>query len=56
MYVPSCSYVDRHQAYQIVQYFLTTKTVPDFVDWVELRNIDFQQDMKVRGTNKSVYR
>lgn len=46
LYVPSCSYVDRNQAYQIVQHFLTTKKVSDFVDWVELRNIDFQHNVK----------
>ncbi|MBU8697990.1 Imm1 family immunity protein [Bacillus pumilus] len=46
LYVPSCSYVDRNQAYQIVHHFLTTKTVPDLVEWVELRDIDFQKDMK----------
>nr|WP_238409351.1 Imm1 family immunity protein [Bacillus safensis] len=46
LYVPSSSYINREQAYQIVQHFLTTKKVPDFVEWVELRNIDFQHDMK----------
>jgi len=45
LYVPSCSYVDRHQAYEIVQHFLKTKSVPDSVEWVELRTIDFQQDL-----------
>ncbi|WP_411266016.1 hypothetical protein [Bacillus sp. NMCN1] len=46
LYVPSCSYINRDQAYQIVHHFLTTKTVPDFVEWSELRHIDFQHDMK----------
>ncbi|MCA0162737.1 MULTISPECIES: Imm1 family immunity protein [Bacillus] len=45
LYVPSCSYVDRHQAYEIVQHFLKTKSVPDSVEWVELRTIDFQQGL-----------
>lgn len=46
LYVPSCSYINRDQAYQIVHHFLLTKTVPDFVEWVELRDIDFQHYKK----------
>lgn len=46
LYVPSCSYVNRDEAHQIVQHFLKTKTMPDFVEWVELRNIDFQHICK----------
>ncbi|APP16398.1 MULTISPECIES: Imm1 family immunity protein [Bacillus] len=45
LYVPSCSYVDRNQAYEIVQHFLKTKSIPDSVEWVELRTIDFQQGL-----------
>ncbi|AYJ88965.1 hypothetical protein CS953_04290 [Bacillus safensis] len=44
--VPSCSYVDRNQAYQIVQQFLDDKKAPDLVEWVKLRSIDFQHDVK----------
>ncbi|WP_144491102.1 hypothetical protein [Bacillus sp. WP8] len=44
MKVPSCSYVSREEAYRIVQHFLSTKTMPDFVDWVDLYDIDFEHD------------
>ncbi|MFS8300867.1 hypothetical protein [Bacillus altitudinis] len=44
MKVPSCSYVSREEAYRIVQHFLSTKTMPDFVEWVDLYDIDFEHD------------
>ncbi|WGU99173.1 hypothetical protein QJS56_11360 [Bacillus altitudinis] len=44
MEVPSCSYVSREEAYRIVLHFLSTKTMPDFVEWVDLYDIDFEHD------------
>ncbi len=44
MKVPSCSYINREEAYRIVKHFLTTKTVPDFIEWVDLYDIDFEYE------------
>ena len=41
MKVPSCSYVDRGLAYRIINEFTTTKSMPTFIEWVDLYEIDF---------------
>ncbi len=41
MKVPSCSYVDRDLAYRIINEFITTKSMPTFIEWVDLYEIDF---------------
>lgn len=41
MKVPSCSYVDRGLAYRIINEFTTTKSMPIFIEWVDLYEIDF---------------
>ncbi|MEC1242024.1 hypothetical protein P9B40_22025, partial [Bacillus paralicheniformis] len=43
MKVPSCSYVDRDLAYRIINEFITTKSMPTFIEWVDLYEIDFDQ-------------
>nr|MDH3164166.1 hypothetical protein [Bacillus licheniformis] len=41
MKVPSCGYVDRGLAYRIINEFTTTKSMPIFIEWVDLYEIDF---------------
>lgn len=44
MAVPSCSYVSREMAYQIVHEFISSKEIPESVEWVDLYEIDFDYD------------
>lgn len=44
MAVPTCSYVSRETAYQIVQEFISSKKIPESVEWVDLYEIDFDYD------------
>ncbi|MGG2014727.1 hypothetical protein [Bacillus sp. S10(2024)] len=41
MKIPTCSYVDRKMAYRIIKEFITTKSVPKFIEWIDLYDIDF---------------
>lgn len=41
MRVPTCSYVDREMTYRIVNEFIATKSMPAFVEWIDLYDIDF---------------
>lgn len=42
MKIPTCSYVDRELAYQIISEFIVIKSIPKFVEWVDLYDIDFE--------------
>ena len=42
MKVPTCSYVDRDKAYDIINKFIANKEVPTCVKWVDLYDIDFE--------------
>ncbi|MBQ7774891.1 MAG: hypothetical protein IJ379_03130 [Lachnospiraceae bacterium] len=44
MQVPSCSYVSREKAYEIITTFVELKRVPDFVSWMDLYDIDFEYE------------
>lgn len=44
MKVPTCSYVNRETAYEIIQQFIATKKVPDLVEWIDLYDIEFEHD------------
>lgn len=44
MSVPTCSYVSREIAYKIVDEFINTKKVPEFIEWIDLYDIDFDYD------------
>lgn len=44
MQVPTCSYVKREKAYEIISSFIKHKKVPDFVTWVDLYDIDFEYE------------
>ncbi|NBJ71244.1 MULTISPECIES: hypothetical protein [Clostridia] len=41
MRIPTCSYVDRETAYRIIKDFITFKSVPNFIEWVDLYDINF---------------
>jgi len=42
MKVPTCAYLDREMAYRIINEFITTKSIPKFIEWVDLYDIDFE--------------
>ncbi|MDM5186390.1 Imm1 family immunity protein [Bacillus sp. DX4.1] len=42
MKMPTCSYVDREMAYRIIEEFITVKSVPKCIEWVNLYDIDFE--------------
>jgi len=42
MQVPTCSYVQRDVAYQIIVSFLEGGKIPESVKWVDLYDIDFE--------------
>lgn len=42
MQVPTCSYVQRDVACQIIISFLESGKIPEFVKWVDLYDIDFE--------------
>lgn len=42
MRIPSCCYVGRAEAYEILLYFAREKEVPPHVNWVDLYEIDFE--------------
>lgn len=44
MQVPTCSYVQRDVAYQIIVSFLEGGKIPEFVKWVDLYDIDFEYE------------
>lgn len=44
MQVPTCSYVKREKAYEIISSFIKHKKIPDFVTWVDLYDIDFEYE------------
>ena len=44
MKIPTCSYVSRGEAYKIVKQFILEKKIPDFINWVELYDIEFDYD------------
>lgn len=44
MQVPTCSYVKRELAYEIIHAFMQTGQIPDFVEWVDLYDIDFEYE------------
>ena len=44
MSIPTCSYVSRETAYKIVTEFINTKKVPEFIEWIDLYDIDFDYD------------
>lgn len=44
MQVPSCSYVSRAKAFELIMSFVKEKKIPDFVEWVDLYDIDFQYE------------
>ncbi|NPC93582.1 hypothetical protein HOO54_15380 [Bacillus sp. WMMC1349] len=41
MHVPSCSYLNRDLAYKVIKEFMATKTIPSFIEWTDLYEIDF---------------
>lgn len=44
MQVPTCSYVNREKAYEIVSSFIKLKKIPEFVSWIDLYDINFEYD------------
>lgn len=44
MQIPTCSYVKREQAYEIISSFIEQKKIPDFVSWINLYDIDFEYE------------
>lgn len=44
MQVPTCSYVQRDVAYQIIVSFLEGGKIPESVKWVDLYDIDFEYE------------
>lgn len=44
MQIPTCSYVSKELAYQIIHSFMQTGEIPDFVKWVDLYDIDFEYE------------
>lgn len=44
MKVPTCSYVDRETAYNIVKELIDTQKIPEFLEWIDLYDIDFEHD------------
>lgn len=42
MKMPTCAYLDREIAYRIIKEFITTKSIPKFIEWVNLYDIDFE--------------
>lgn len=44
MQIPTCSYVQRQKAYEIIASFVQTKKIPDFVEWMDLYEIDFDYE------------
>ena len=41
MKVPTCSYVSRERAYEIISSFICNKKMPEDISWLELYEIDF---------------
>lgn len=46
MKVPTCSYVDRETAYKIAKEFIETEKIPEFLEWIDLYDIDFDHDYR----------
>lgn len=44
MQVPSCSYVSRGKAFEVIMSFIKHKGIPEFVEWVDLYDIDFEYE------------
>lgn len=44
MKIPTCSYVNRETAYEVIQHFIMTKEVPAIVEWIDLYDIEFDHD------------
>ena len=44
MQVPTCSYVSRKRAYEIISSFIKTKKIPEYVSWIDLYEIDFEYE------------
>ncbi len=44
MQVPTCSYVSREKAYEILSSFIKTKKIPEYVSWMDLYEIDFEYE------------
>lgn len=44
MKVPTCSYVSRERAYEIITSFIYNKKIPEDISWLELYEIDFEYD------------
>ena len=44
MQVPTCSYVSRERAYEMILSFIKEQKIPDFVEWVDLYDIDFEYE------------
>lgn len=42
MQIPTCSYVDREKAYAIISDYIYHRKVPEWVEWVDLYDIDFE--------------
>lgn len=39
--IPTCSYVDSETTYRIIKDFITFKSVSNFIEWVDLYDINF---------------
>lgn len=44
MKVPTCSYVSRKRAYDIITSYIKNKKMPEDISWCELYEIDFDYD------------
>lgn len=44
MVVPQCAYVDRETAYKIITEYVKNKKFSDCVEWIDLYDIDFEND------------
>ena len=42
MKVPTCSYVNRELTYSIIKEFIDKKEIPQFIEWIDLYEIDFE--------------
>ncbi len=44
MIVPQCAYVNRKTAYKIILEYVKNKKFSDCVEWIDLYDIDFEND------------